>query len=91
MNLCDWKRKSLLRKRITISMMAHAMNEQQLAKILGVAEADVHAWIEGTMKPQYKHVQRMADIFQTTTEWLLEGAHPFLAHCGEQQDKGKQQ
>jgi transcriptional regulator with XRE-family HTH domain len=58
MEFPDWLKKQLDRRN---------MSQQGLARLLGVRDATVSAWIHGKADPREEHIKALAEMFDTDT------------------------
>ena len=55
-------------KKIRISA---ELGQKQLAALVGVAQTTISAWESGTKNPTAKNYKRLAEIFDTTVDYLM--------------------
>lgn len=61
----------LIGKRIKDMRLKMGMNQQQLGDLLGVTKVSICGYENGTRTPGLDTFCKMADIFNTTTDYLL--------------------
>jgi transcriptional regulator with XRE-family HTH domain len=61
----------LIGKRIKDMRLKKGMNQQQLGDLLGVTKVSICGYENGTRTPGLETFCKMADIFETTTDYLL--------------------
>lgn len=60
-------------KRIETSMLELGFNQTYLASAIGIGKMSVSRWIKGVSLPRSNHLFKLANILETTSDWLLYG------------------
>lgn len=58
-------------ERIDQLLIENGFNDTQLAEIAGVGKSTVSGWRSGKYKPKGDKLQRIADYFGVSVEWLV--------------------
>lgn len=62
---------STLGQRIKGLRLQHHLNQEQLGKVMGVKKATISNYELGTRKPDPDDIVKLANYFETTTDYLL--------------------
>ncbi|AKG04192.1 transcriptional regulator [Salimicrobium jeotgali] len=61
----------MLNKRLSLLRKEHNLKQEELAKILGVARTTYGMYEQGKRNPDYETLQKIADYFNVTADYLL--------------------
>ena len=60
----------MLKDNLKKERLKNGLTQSQVAERLGVSQAQYARWENGGRNPKYETIQKLADIFNTTTEAL---------------------
>ncbi len=66
------------------------MTQAQLAKQLGLSRSGVNAWEMGISVPSVSYLVELAEVFQVTTDYLLERTHQEMVDISGLDEEEKQ-
>jgi len=59
------------KERLGYLLYKYSVNKSELARKLGIAFSTVHRWFNEDRMPNYVTLQRLADMFGVSVEWLM--------------------
>lgn len=57
--------------RLAYLLYKYSVNKSELARKLGLAISTVHRWFNEGRMPTYETIQKLADMFGVSVEWLM--------------------
>lgn len=61
----------VFKDRLGYLLYKYSVNKSELARKLGIAFSTVHRWFNEDRMPNYVTLQKLADIFGVSVEWLM--------------------
>jgi transcriptional regulator with XRE-family HTH domain len=59
--------------RLRIGRQARGLSLSEAARLIKLSKAALGAWEVDRTKPTYEHLQLIAEIYQTSAQWLISG------------------
>ena len=65
------KEKTMFSERLKSLRIQHNLTQKQIAEFLGTSQPSYQNWEKGTRKPSRNTIQKLADFFNVSTDYLL--------------------
>ena len=77
-------------ERIMQKMKAKGLDQKTLAKKIGIRYQAITEWKKGTTSSYTKYIQQLAEVLDTTADYLLLGDAPYTATISEKRKQSVQ-
>ena len=61
------------KERLKSAIDHKGMTQKSLAQVVGITEASMSRYMNGSREPSLKAVVKMSDVLDVSTDWLLKG------------------
>ena len=61
----------VFKDRLAYLLYKYSVNKSELARKLGIAISTVHRWFNEDRTPSYDTIQKLADMFGVSVDWLM--------------------
>ena len=68
--------RGMLNERLKNLRLAKGMTLQQVGDVFAISKASVSSWESGKSNPDHKKLEKLAELFETSVQFLISGISP---------------